>query len=191
MTMAASDTSESDWKVAREKGIRLLDDGEYKLAFEALTKAPAGDASGECHALLGLACFQLQDYTRAAYYYGQALALCPRNEDWRDMANKANANATAEISIPVPAIYYFDRNKLMTPAAPLTRPLPIPPKPRRKLLVERVRQWIGDTCGSIITLIVDLATSVWGAVVSYRDRGVDKLVSPVVDPGNSHAGVYA
>jgi len=135
-----------------------------------LEKAVASDATGECNALLAIAHFRLQSYVQAAQFYQAALALGPDNASWKEMLVRCEVNAVAEIQVPVPEVYYFDRESLLAPANPGASPLPIPPKPRRELWAEQVRQKLGAGLGAVITFTVDSTTSIWGALAGYRDR---------------------
>ena len=59
----------NDWQVARDKGARLLDEGDYEGAINKLQGAVAGDPGGKSHALLGLAHYQREEYAKAATHY--------------------------------------------------------------------------------------------------------------------------
>src|SRR5437870_238836 len=113
---------------SRNQGMELLEKGLPEAAIAVLKTALSNDSSGESHALLGLAYFRLQAYEKAARYYQAALALQPDNAAWKEMLGRTNANAVAEIHIPVPEVYYFDRERLLAPASPEANRLPSAPK---------------------------------------------------------------
>ena len=78
----------------------------------ALEKPILLDRSGESQALMGLACYQSEDYGEAARHYEAAIKLKSDNDDWRDMLRKSTANATAGIDVPVPTETYFNSDDL-------------------------------------------------------------------------------
>ncbi len=158
------------WESARDEGSRLLEQRNFEAAIEILHEPVRCDPSGQSQALMGLACFQREDYEGAVRSYAAALALHPDRAEWREMLARAQANASAEIQVPVPPVYYFDRQTLIQSAARIPDVLPVPPRPRRKLWPERARQAIGNAIGAVITLFVNVATSVLGAVAGYKDR---------------------
>jgi tetratricopeptide (TPR) repeat protein len=168
--MQLSSPQTNKWESSRDEGSRLLEQRNFEAAVKALEEPVRCDPSGQSQALMALACFQREDYAGAVRNYEAALALAPDETAWREMLSRARANATAEIQVPVPPVYYFERETLIQPAAQIPDALPAPPRPRRVLWSERVRQAIGNALGAVITFFVDVATTVWGAVAGYRDR---------------------
>jgi len=111
-----------DWIISRDEGLRCLEQRNYDDAVKALQEPALTDPSGESQALMGLAHYQREEYEQAAHYYEAALKLSPDHADWRDMLEKSRGNATAELNVHVPEIYYFDRAKLLESASPATDP---------------------------------------------------------------------
>ena len=97
---------------AHAEALRLLDRRQYHAAI-ALQRLIEEDSSGTAHALLGVAHFQLEEYDRAADHYRSALARDPGHVYWKEMLARSQANATAEIHVPVPEPWYFEREKLL------------------------------------------------------------------------------
>ena len=128
------------WESARDEGSRLLEQRNFEAAIEVLHEPVQCDPSGQSQALMGLACFQRENYAGAVRSYAAALALHPDRAEWHEMLATARANATAEIRVPIPPVYYFDRQTLIQSAARIPDVLPVPAHPRRKLWSERARQ---------------------------------------------------
>jgi hypothetical protein len=168
--MESSTQAGSGWQSARDEALRFLEQRDYRSAIAALEKPLLFDQSGESHALMGLACYQSENYEQAAHYYESALELKPDNDDWRDMLGKSTANATARVDVPVPDIYYFDRQKLLEPAIPAPIPLLTPPKPGHEIWAARLRQEIGNVLGEVITFCMNGLTIMCGSLMGYRDR---------------------
>ena len=127
---------------ALTESIRLLEERNYDAAIKALQQHISEQADGESEALLALAYFHQEAYGLATQHYQAALTYQPDNKDWQEMLALARANSTAEIPVPVPDLYYFERDKLLAlPAVPsgaLPTLLPPPPAPslfKRILLV--------------------------------------------------------
>ena len=114
----------------REEAARLLECRDYPGAIAVLAPLVGADPTGECHAMLGLAHFQLQDYESAISGYRAALARDPGNADWQEMLARASANAVAQIGVHVPEIRYFDRASLLAPPRIEGGILPAAPRPR-------------------------------------------------------------
>jgi tetratricopeptide (TPR) repeat protein len=107
----------SSWESSRDEASRLLEQRDYEAAIKALEQPAMQDTTGDSAALMALACYQTEKYSQAANYYEAAVKLTPTDEGLRDMLAKARANTEAEIHVHVPEIYYFERNKLLEPAA--------------------------------------------------------------------------
>ena len=116
--------SSREWMADRDDGIRLLDERDFAAATARLTKASAADPTGECAALLGLACYLAEDYAAAAEHYGAAVAQDQQRSDWQQMLAASRANAQAEVNVFVPDLHYFDRDALLAP--PVDPALPAP-----------------------------------------------------------------
>ena len=168
--MQLNTPQDDGWKSSRDEAARHIEHRRFEAAIEVLREAVRYDSSGQSQALMGLACFHRADYAGAVRSYGAALALHPERTGWREMLRRAQANASAEIQVPVPPVYYFDRQTLTQPAVQIPDVLPVPPRPERESWSKRARRAIGDAIGSVVTLCVNLATTVWGALAGYKDQ---------------------
>lgn len=168
--METLEQEKPDLIASRDEGLRCLEQRDYDGAVRALQEPALSDPSGESQALMGLAYFQRQEHEQAAHYYEAALKLAPDQADWRDMLGKARANATAELNVHVPEIYYFDRAKLLEPANPTMDPSLTVLKPRPQIWAERARRKIGAALGKVATAAMNGVTHLWGAIAGYRDR---------------------
>src|SRR5260370_25691794 len=108
--------------VSRDEGLCCLGQRNYDGAVQALQEPALTDPTGESQALMGLAHYLREEYEQAAHYYEAALKVSPDHADWRDMLGKSRVNATAEVHMHVPEIFYFDPAKLLEPASPALAP---------------------------------------------------------------------
>ena len=146
--MTDATTSSSEWMADRDEGIRLLDERDFAAATARLTKASAADPTGECAALLGLACYLAEDYAAAAEHYGAAVAQDQQRSDWQRMLAASRANAQAEVNVFVPDLHYFDRDALLAP--PVDPALPAPGSHGFSVgLLKRARYLVGHAVGSV------------------------------------------
>jgi tetratricopeptide (TPR) repeat protein len=165
------ETSDKQWISPRDEGVRFLEEGNYEGAVKALSGAILGDPSGESHALLGLAHFQLEEYASAATNYEAAIERGPDNHDWREMLAVAKANSIAEVHVPVPDIYFFDRAKLLAKAEVPEGALPSPPPPAPAPgLRKRVQLALGNVIGAIASFKMQVLTQLVGKLLGYRDQ---------------------
>jgi hypothetical protein len=83
----------------------------------------------------------------------------------------ARANAVAEVQVPVPDIYYFDRDELLAqPTVPEgALPSPLSPAPAPGLF-KRLRLKLGNALGEIATFFMDSLTQLLGKLFGYRDE---------------------
>lgn len=153
------------------EGIRLLEQREYEDAIKVLKKEISDHPNGENNALLALAYFQREEYELAAKHYEAALNHDPINKDWREMMALAKANAIAEIHVPVPNVYYFERDKLLAkPNVPKGALPPNPPPAPVPGLFKRFRILLGNALGAIFSVTMHSVTQLWGKLVGYRDE---------------------
>jgi hypothetical protein len=152
------------------ESIRLLEGRNYDAAIQELQQHIAVQADGESEALLALAYFFKEAYALAAQHYQAALTYQPDNKDWQEMLALARANSSAEVHVPVPDLYYFERDKLLAlpvvPSGALPTPLPPPPVPG---LGKRMLLFLGNFLGEVGTLTMNGLTRLWGTIAGYRD----------------------
>lgn len=141
-------------------------------ALTADDPAPAAPTGGEALALLAATHFRLQHYELAARDWAEALAAAPLHADaplWREMLALAQHNQAAQIEVHVPPLVFFERAALLAPP-PVPRlpeaPPPAPPAGR----LRRLRRAVGDLLGDLGTVLVDVATHVYGWAAGYRDH---------------------
>ncbi|MEO8495861.1 MAG: peroxidase family protein [Planctomycetota bacterium] len=165
-----SETGGSDWVVARDTAAKLIDERKYRDAIEVLQEL-ATDPRGEISGLLGLAHYQLEDYSESATQFETALAHDSANPEWQAMYEMATANAVSELNVPVPDVYYFDKEILLSAPEVREGSLPTPPTPpSRPGLLYRLCLGAGNLLGSIASRVMGLATNLWGTIAGYRDR---------------------
>ena len=158
--------------IMNEEGKRFLEQGNYEEAVKILAENIAEHPDdGESHALLALAHFHREEYESAVKHYKIALEHDADNKDWREMLSLAQANLTAEIHVPVPDIYYFERDKLLAKPVVPDGALPSPPPPLPKPgLFKTVRIALGNFLGIIVTAVMAIITQLIGRVAGYRDE---------------------
>jgi hypothetical protein len=153
------------------ESLRFLEQRNYTEAIKLLEAHVSDHSDGESQALLALAHFHREEYELAVKYYEAALEHEPDNQEWRDMLALAKANVVAEINVPVPDFYYFERDKLLAkpvvPPGALPEPLPPPPPPN---FLNQLRIALGNLLGVIATFLMHNLTQLWGKLVGYRDE---------------------
>jgi Animal haem peroxidase len=143
-----------DWMARRDEGRRLLEQRDFTAATERLTLPAEADESGESSALLGLACYQSEDYAAAAEHYGRAVDRDPQRADWQHMLEASRRNVEGEVNVYVPDVEFFDRERLL--AEPPDPALPEPGPHRTPVgLFQRVRYVVGHTTGSAAGVVFD------------------------------------
>src|SRR5262245_41446004 len=156
--------------LALAESMRLLEGRNYDAAIQELQQHMAVQADVESEALLALAYFFKEEYALAAQHYQAALTDQPDNKDWQEMLALARANSSAEIHVPVPDLYYFERDKLLAPpvvpSGALPKPLPPLPAPG---LGKRMLLFLGNFLGEVGTLTMNGLTRLWGTIAGYRD----------------------
>ena len=152
------------------EGVRLIEQRDYLDAVRLLKEHVSQYPDGESHALLALAHFHLEEYGAAAEQYEAALQFESDNDAWRGMLDTAKANAIAEVHVPVPDIYYFDREKLLArPTAPGVA-LPSPRVVPGSGLFRRLRLVLGNLLGLVVTHAMGALTQLVGKLLGYRDE---------------------
>jgi Animal haem peroxidase len=134
----------------------------------------SGAPSGKQLARRGLACFMREDYPGAVRNYAAAIQAggsASELREWQEMHDLAQANATAQIQDSVPAPYQFIKADLLAWPVVSRTDLPDPPEPSRgPCCIKRLRLWLGDRLGAILTVGVEFAMNLFGRVYGYRAR---------------------
>ena len=119
----------------------LIKEEKFKEAIEVLK----GDADLHYDAnkmsMLALAYFLDEQYELSATSYEKALTINPSDIYLKEMLQLAKGNHISEIKIPVPEVYFFEREKLlMKPVVPVgalpQHPLASPP---RKSFLKKIK----------------------------------------------------
>ncbi len=120
---------------------------------------------------LALVYYHYEKYDLAVSTYEKALQLDSSNTYLKEMLQLAKANQIAEVHIPVPDVYYFNREKLLS--KPLISPgaLPKDHNPAAPLgLSKKLRLAFGNGLGVISTFVMDVTTKIWGTVAGYTSK---------------------
>src|ERR1044072_7692529 len=113
----------------------MLEEKRYREAIETLHNSTTPESPAEHFALLALANFHIEQYDAAVKYFETALALEPENTDWKDLLQHARGNLLSEVNEPIPEVYYFDKDKLLSkPVVPQGALPPEPPPPPKASL---------------------------------------------------------
>ena len=147
--------------------IQLIENRKFNEAVNLLNTKLGGHPKE----LLALAYFRKEDYNQAAKYYEEALIEEPDNTDLQDMLFLSRANATAEVNVQVPDLHYFERDVLL--AKPVIPDGALPPKPApggKPRAITQLRMFLGNLIGSIVSVLMDGLTHIWGGIAGYRDR---------------------
>jgi hypothetical protein len=154
-----------------KKALEAMWKGEYDLALAELQDPLATNPNGDIYALAGLAYFQKGCYQDAKDYYEKAVNASGGKDttDWGKMKALAEANAYAEINIEVPKPQYFNGPNLLK--APLVGALPWPPWPGPKHgCFKRLRLFLGEALGAVLTRLMDWLTNLVGRKFGYRAK---------------------
>jgi hypothetical protein len=129
---------------------------------------------GKKHARAGLAFFKQELYDAAAQEYDAAIQAggsASERREWQKMRDLAKANATAEINVYVPKLQHFDKKDLLKLPRVKDGDLPRPPRPRAdRRCLKRLRLWLGDQLGAVLTALMDHIINLVGRVFGYRAR---------------------
>jgi Animal haem peroxidase len=156
-----------------DKALEAMWKGEYDTALTELQSLSPAEINGDTHALEGLAWFQKECYCKAKDCYAKAVNADGANAaDWRKMKDLAEANATAEIYVEVPKPYYFeDDPNLLKPPLVRNGDLPWPPWPaQRRGCFKRLRLFLGEALGAVLTRFMDWLTNWVGRKYGYRAK---------------------
>jgi hypothetical protein len=121
--------------------------------------------------MLGLAYFHQEQYGLASVAYAEAVQLDPSRAEWQELWQQARDNELAEVNVPVPEVYYFERELLLQPptieAGVLPAPPPPPPPPGG---IRRIRTALGNGLGVLSAATMEFLSQGWGSIAGYRDR---------------------
>ena len=112
----------------RPRVARLTESADDSAGSSDAAWRSAG-VDGESDGLLGLAYFWNEDYEAAVRSLRRAVERDPADNSWRDLYEKATANALCEVQKPVPAVTFFDRYALLAPPTIGNGTLPTPRAP--------------------------------------------------------------
>jgi len=158
-------------QAVRAEAQELLEQRKYRDALDLLKNRLPQETDGEGHALLGLAHYHLEEYASAVEQYAVALQLDAGNQEWQEMLDAARANTVAEIQVPVPDVYFFDRDKLL--AEPIVPDGALPPRPlivRGPGPLKRLKVILETLIGAILGFITDVLIQLAGKVIGYRGK---------------------
>ena len=140
---------------------------EIKLLSETNGSSPD---SGQL-SKLALAYYHYEKYDLAVSTYEKALQLDSSNTYLKEMLQLAKANQIAEVHIPVPDVYYFNREKLLSTPLVSQGALPKDHNPAAPVsFLKKLRLALGNGLGFISTLLMDVVTKIWGTVAGYASR---------------------
>ena len=149
----------------------LIEQQDFAAAVTKLQELVAQHPTAENQATLGLAYFHQEQYGLSASAYAAALALDGSRADWQELYDLAGRNELAEVNIPVPDVYHFDREKLLRPPTVEAGTLPQPPaSPPPVGALKRIGLALGNGFGEIATAVMEFLASAVGRLAGYRDR---------------------
>ena len=160
---------ENGERAARSQALELLEQRKYREALDLLKQHLSEQTDGEGHALLALAHYHLEEYPSAAEQYTVALQHDATNQEWTEMLAAAKANAAASVEVQVPAVYFFDRDKLLAkPEVPEGALPPAPMQTKGPGLLRKLRNLIGIVIGVLATFVTDALIWFVGNVIGYK-----------------------
>lgn len=150
---------------------RLLEERDFDGVIRGLSDQGDSNSDGERDALLALAYFHKEEHRLAVRHLEAALARQPENRDWQELLRRARANVESEIHVPVPDVYYFDRERLLAPPVLPPNALPTPgPRPAAPGPVKWMARAFGTAFGEVASVALKAATALWGRIAGYRDE---------------------
>ena len=157
-------------QAARAQALELLEQRNYREALDLLQQNLPQQIDGEGQALLGLAHYHLEEYASAVEQYKDALRYDTDHQDWREMLATANANVIANVDLPVPDIYFFDRATLLAnPEVPEGTFPRLPDPVKGPGLLKRLWNGFGWLVGIIATFVTDALIKLVGKM-GYSDE---------------------
>ena len=151
-------------------GRSLLEEGKTDEAIAYFEKQITAQSNAEAYATLGKAYYLKEQYDKAADAYGAALKLEPK-EEWKALYEFSKTNAVAEVHVPIPEVYYFDKEQLLAkpvvPEGALPKPPPDIPPPN---IFKLIGNTIGDYTGHFLTKIMEFLGYITGTLLGYRDK---------------------
>jgi len=152
--------------------VQLIDQKKFDDAADALKKIIAAEKNINNLSLLGIIYVQSENYDLGAAIYAELKQMDPSNTEFKELFEKCSANANARVDIPFPAIYYFEREKLLMPSVIKPGALPVDPLPKHAAgpKYKKLRLWLGNTTGSIFTFIFQGLVGLWGAMVGTSGK---------------------
>jgi Animal haem peroxidase len=151
-------------------GKALLEAQKFDEAIAYFSKQLEHQKNAEMQACLGSAYYMKEQYGKAADAYQAALAQEP-NPDWEEMYEFSKSNAIAEVQVPVPEVYYFEKDKLLAAATvPANALPPMPPPAAPPGIFTRFRIALGNFLGVIFTAIMEFLAKAVGTLMGYRDK---------------------
>ena len=150
---------------------QLMNDQQYLEVIKLLKMVTESHPDKKKLPMIGLAYFHTEQYKLAANAYKMALTLDPSNKNWQEMMQQSSSNYIAELNVPVPDIYFFEKDQLLS--API---VPIGTLPSSSLiknnysLLKRFRIVLGNMIGSVATIVIEFLTNTIGVIAGYRGR---------------------
>lgn len=139
--------------------------------IETLLKTNGDKPDGEQLAKLALAYYHYEKYDLAASAYEKALQAEPENTYLKDMLQLSKANGLAEVHVPVPDVYYFDREKLLSRPVVPAGALPETHNEAAPLSgLQKTERTLGNGVGAVSTAFMDVVTKGWGKIAGYTSR---------------------
>ena len=153
-------------KQARE----VIEQRDFMGARDLLTQNLGEETDGRGQALLGLAYYQLEEYSAAVEHYTTAIDQDSSKQEWRGMLANATANAVSKVDVYVPKVYFFDRGKLLdSPQVPDGALPPPPPGLKGPGLISRLRRPIQWLVGKLATVATNTLIQLVGKL-GYTGR---------------------
>ena len=143
----------------------------FDESIKALQSTNGNLSSAEHNAQLGLAHYHNEQYVDAAVYFEKALQLQPGNTDWEELLFQSKNNHLSEVEVPIPEIYYFDKETLLSKPSIAAGSLPSNPVPAPPPgILKRIRLSMGNGLGVVFTAVMEVTTTVYGTLAGYKSR---------------------
>ncbi|MBL7697024.1 MAG: hypothetical protein JNK79_02660 [Chitinophagaceae bacterium] len=143
------------------------------MSHETSLSAPtvAGPSIVDPAIAIALEYYKTEQYRLAARTFQEALEKDPSNQYLQEMLALSLGNSICEVQVPVPDIYYFEKEKLLrSPEIPPgTLPSQFLPQSRKNVF-KRFLLVFGNGFGALATVVMNVITSLLGKIAGYRNK---------------------
>lgn len=149
----------------------LTDKHSNLTSINSLQEIVKADPSSNNLTSLALAYFHNEQYDLAAQTYEQALKSDPSNAALKEMFEKSSMNFHSEVNVPIPEIYYFEKDKLLAKSEVKQGSIPKDPLPNvNGEKTSEVKMVLGTGIGVVSTAFMEVSMKLWGSITGVSGK---------------------